>query len=111
MPVELLSRKRARFSLQELRARAQRLCAEVGRPKDFLTVLLSDDAELRALNLAWRGQDAPTDVLSFELAHAHVLGTEVLGDLAMRAFAGEISGSSPDAEAVTMSPGMLPFTA
>ena len=30
-----------------------------------LTVVLSDDAQLRELNLQWMGIDAPTDVLSF----------------------------------------------
>jgi probable rRNA maturation factor len=29
------------------------------------TIVLTDDAEMRALNLAWRGKDAPTNVLSF----------------------------------------------
>jgi probable rRNA maturation factor len=30
-----------------------------------LTIVLSDDAQLRELNLQWMGIDAPTDVLSF----------------------------------------------
>ena len=30
-----------------------------------VSVLLADDARLRALNRAWRGKDAPTNVLSF----------------------------------------------
>lgn len=31
------------------------------------SVLLTDDAEIRDLNAAWRGLDEPTDVLSFAL--------------------------------------------
>lgn len=35
-------------------------------PKDAdLTVVLTDDAQLQALNLEWMGVDGPTDVLSF----------------------------------------------
>jgi probable rRNA maturation factor len=30
-----------------------------------VTILLTDDAEMRALNSTWRGKDAPTNVLSF----------------------------------------------
>jgi probable rRNA maturation factor len=29
------------------------------------TILLTDDAEMRGLNRAWRGKDTPTNVLSF----------------------------------------------
>jgi probable rRNA maturation factor len=30
-----------------------------------VAILLTDDAEMQALNLKWRGKDAPTNVLSF----------------------------------------------
>ena len=32
-----------------------------------LSVVLCDDAHIQELNRKWRGKDAPTDVLSFEL--------------------------------------------
>lgn len=32
-----------------------------------LSVVLCDDAQIRALNARWRGKDAPTDVLSFAM--------------------------------------------
>ncbi|EFN59074.1 hypothetical protein CHLNCDRAFT_13914, partial [Chlorella variabilis] len=32
-----------------------------------LSLVLCDDAHMRGLNAEWRGVDAPTDVLSFEL--------------------------------------------
>lgn len=41
------------------------LRAEVVTPPVELAVLITDDARLQALNLAYRGLDAPTDVLSF----------------------------------------------
>lgn len=41
-------------------------CAAAGVPPSVeVTVLLADDARLRDLNRAYRGVDAPTDVLSF----------------------------------------------
>ena len=39
-----------------------------------LAVLLSDDAALRALNAQWRGQDKPTNVLSFPAPEGFGLG-------------------------------------
>ena len=39
-----------------------------------LSVRLTSDAEVHALNARWRGQDQPTNVLSFPLASAAELG-------------------------------------
>jgi probable rRNA maturation factor len=49
---------------------------ETGRE---VAILLTDDAEMQALNLKWRGKDAPTNVLSFPSGgeHGH-LGDVVL---------------------------------
>jgi probable rRNA maturation factor len=47
--------------------------AELGHGGRSLSVRLADDAELRELNLAHRGQDRPTDVLSWSY-----LGTEAV---------------------------------
>ena len=49
-----------------------------------VSVKLTSDEEVRALNSAWRGKDRPTNVLSFpmasadELEQAHLLGDIVL---------------------------------
>ncbi|RMH54048.1 MAG: rRNA maturation RNase YbeY [Deinococcus-Thermus bacterium] len=43
----------------------QRLMAELGQGDKALTLILTDDAEVRALKKAHWGEDAPTDVLSF----------------------------------------------
>jgi probable rRNA maturation factor len=53
-----------------------------------ISVRLSGDEEVRALNAEWRGKDKPTNVLSFpmleadDLRHANVAGPELLlGDI------------------------------
>jgi probable rRNA maturation factor len=48
-----------------------------------LTLLLTDDGEMRDLNRIWRGKDAPTNVLSFP--SGEVAATGFLGDVALAA--------------------------
>ncbi len=43
--------------------------AQAERPVE-ISVRLTDDEEVRALNAEWRGKDKPTNVLSFPLAEA-----------------------------------------
>jgi probable rRNA maturation factor len=45
-----------------------------------VTLVLTDDAEMRALNRTWRGKNAATNVLSFP-AHDEVKGPGLLGDV------------------------------
>jgi probable rRNA maturation factor len=47
-----------------------------------VTILLTDDAEMRALNKTWRGKDKPTNVLSFPAGEAPGDGG-ALGDIAI----------------------------
>lgn len=56
---------RGRVNAATVRRRASRLLEALGRPHDDLCVLLTDDAEIQALNRDWRQKDKPTDVLSF----------------------------------------------
>jgi probable rRNA maturation factor len=49
------------------------------RAEPALAVLLTDDAEMRALNAQWRGQDKPTNVLSFPAPDGFGLGDIALG--------------------------------
>ncbi len=69
-PARIEVRVRARFRRKGLAAlvRAAAAAALAQAPLECpvtLTVRLTDDAELRALNHRFRGIDAPTDVLSF----------------------------------------------
>ncbi len=47
-----------------------------------LTILLTDDQEMRALNRTWRGKDAPTNVLSFPAGET-TPGPGFLGDVVL----------------------------
>jgi probable rRNA maturation factor len=62
------------------------MLAELELAHAELSVLLTNDAEIHALNLQHREKDKPTDVLSFPLdegggADGAVSGTRVLGDV------------------------------
>ncbi len=46
-------------------AAATALLREVGRATAEVSVVLTDDAEIHALNRQWRDKDSPTDVLSW----------------------------------------------
>lgn len=48
-----------------LRAVIVHLLTHVGQPTAELTLVITDDAAVQALNRDYRGVDAPTDVLSF----------------------------------------------
>jgi probable rRNA maturation factor len=49
-----------------------------------VSLVLSGDAEIRALNRRWRGQDAPTNVLSFPAGGAAAPGApRMLGDVVL----------------------------
>jgi rRNA maturation RNase YbeY len=56
-----------RADLRRLRARAERVLAELAHAGSELSLALVDDAEIAALNVAWRRRRGPTDVLSFSL--------------------------------------------
>ena len=66
-PVEALARRAVEATLADQR--------ETGH----LTLLLTDDAEIRRLNGGFRGKDKATNVLSFPAPH----GSLTLGDLAL----------------------------
>lgn len=63
---------------------ARRLARQVARGAEF-HVLITGDAELRRLNQRFRGQDAPTDVLSFPAGPAMPGISHALGDVAISA--------------------------
>ncbi len=54
------------------------------RPGAEVSILLTDDATVRSLNASWRGQDKPTNVLSFPAVRPSELPTApMLGDIAL----------------------------
>ncbi len=66
-----------------LQRRAQRLLAELGFGDHELSVVLTDDAEMQALNREYRGKDRSTDVLSFAQREGVGAGLQphLLGDV------------------------------
>jgi probable rRNA maturation factor len=68
-PWEPLVRKAAEAAIAES---AYPDLATSGRPVE-LSVRLTGDEEVRALNAHWRGKDKPTNVLSFPMAEAYEL--------------------------------------
>jgi len=65
-----------------LRARARAHLESLERHDAELSVLLTGDRAIRALNRRWRGLDRPTDVLSFPLHEPPGRSAE-LGDVAI----------------------------
>jgi len=66
-----------------LRRRARRMLAALDSEDAELSILLTDDASIAALNRRYRGRSRPTDVLAFSLlegAHADRRGA-LLGDV------------------------------
>jgi probable rRNA maturation factor len=88
MPAAVLRRAPGSPALSPalLRRIADAMLLELELGHAELSVLLTNDAQIRALNLAHRQQDKPTDVLSFPLdegagADGTVSGTRILGDV------------------------------
>ncbi len=69
---------------EQLAARVLGLAAQRLGEGGEAAVLLTDDAEMRALNKQWRGLDKPTDVLSFPGDSPEIPGQpQYLGDIAI----------------------------
>jgi len=54
-----------------------------GAVKGSVTILVEDDARIRALNQQWRNIDKPTNVLSFPYPDAPASPTRYVGDIAI----------------------------
>jgi len=88
MPTSVLRRAPGSPALSPsvIRRIADAMLLELELEQAELSVLLTNDAEIHALNLQHRDQDKPTDVLSFPLdegggADGAVSGTRLLGDV------------------------------
>ncbi len=62
-----------------IRRRVGAMLAHLQMPKAEVSVLLTDDREIRNLNRDYRGTDQPTDVLSFSMLEGE--GARFAGDL------------------------------
>jgi probable rRNA maturation factor len=73
--------------IDRLQQRMDRLAGLLGLSADTqVSILLTDDEEIRDLNRTWRDVDAATDVLSFAYAddpETHALMPWLLGDIAV----------------------------
>jgi probable rRNA maturation factor len=72
MAVDLVVREGARGAVplavrRALKARLRKALRALGRTRSSVTLALTDDAEIRALNRDFRRHDRATDVLSFHL--------------------------------------------
>jgi probable rRNA maturation factor len=62
-----------------VRAAIQTAAAALSTPPGEVSIVLTDDSAIRALNRDWRGLDKPTNVLSFPAAPSGAAG--FLGDI------------------------------
>ena len=79
MPVDLRNEQRAvPLDTRRLRRQAESLLAAVGRPDSVLSVLVTDDRRIAPLHERWMGEPGPTDVMSFPMEEAGILGDIVI---------------------------------
>ncbi|MCC6142699.1 MAG: rRNA maturation RNase YbeY [Candidatus Hydrogenedentes bacterium] len=83
LAVQQASTRKRLFRKDALERLAARICAGEGvdAAEVEVSVLFCDDAEIKALNKAYRGKNKATDVLSFEQEADLVPGVRVLGDI------------------------------
>lgn len=86
MPTRVLKRapRSATIDVRRVRALGDRMLAELGLERAELSVLLTDDRQIHALNREHLGKDRPTDVLAFPLDERDSdakTGERLLGDV------------------------------
>jgi len=81
--VSLVARRKPPvLAAREVRALVRETLRESGRAgAPPVTVVFSNDEEIRGLNRVYRGKDKPTDVLSFSAGESFPPGEETLGDI------------------------------
>lgn len=84
MDIRVLKRKRqGKPKTADIRKKAGIILAELGLENAELSILLTDDNEIHALNRDYRGKDKPTDVLSFSQTEGDFgdIDADMLGDV------------------------------
>lgn len=83
LAVQQNSTRKRLYRRDALERLAEKICAGEGvdAAEVEVSVLFCDDAEIKALNKAYRGKNKATDVLSFEQENGPVPGVRVLGDI------------------------------
>ncbi len=83
LAVQQNSTRKRLYRRDALERLAERICSGEGvdATEVEVSVLFCDDAEIKALNKAYRGKNKATDVLSFEQETGPVPGVRVLGDI------------------------------
>ena len=72
------------LAARTIRAAIDTAAREISAPSGEIAVMLVDDEAMRGLNRQWRGQDKPTNVLSFPAAPLPgTPGASHLGDIAV----------------------------
>ncbi len=77
---EILIKTKKKELKGQLQETARRILEVLAITDSELSVLLTDDEEIRRLNRSFRGKDSPTDVLSFPM-NEMVGGRRILGDV------------------------------
>jgi probable rRNA maturation factor len=83
VPVDVDLTEGLAWPIDPIAADAERALAHLGLDEAELSIVLCDDATIRVLNHDWRGQDRPTDVLSFSQQDGVQVpgGSGLLGDI------------------------------
>ena len=66
-----------------VRGAVEAVLAECGEDNAEVSIALAGDAQVRDLNLRWRGKDSATNVLSFPAPEAVPDGSRFLGDIVL----------------------------
>jgi probable rRNA maturation factor len=99
--VVLQGARRWRLPLAPLRAAVVVALAEAApRVRGEVTVVLTGDSDIRALNRDFRGKDRPTDVLSFDIGDGLAAG-EPFGDIVISVETARRQAREYDAPVVT----------
>jgi probable rRNA maturation factor len=92
------------LDIELLESAARTTLEQQSAPDDDITIVLTDDDQMRELNLDYLGVDAPTDVLSFPASESDPeTGARYLGDILISvdraAQQAQVAGHSLQAEA------------